>query len=45
MTAEHIAARFPTDIKWAVAGRSAEKLQKVAAECETINADRIQPSG
>ncbi|KAF3010182.1 hypothetical protein E8E14_009172 [Neopestalotiopsis sp. 37M] len=43
MTAEHIAARFPTDIKWAVAGRSAEKLQKVAAECETINADRIQP--
>ncbi|ETS75712.1 hypothetical protein PFICI_12656 [Pestalotiopsis fici W106-1] len=43
MTAEHIAARFPTDTKWALAGRSAEKLQKVVAECKTINADRIQP--
>lgn len=43
MTAEHIAAHFPTDVKWAVAGRSAEKLQKTVDECKAINPDRIQP--
>lgn len=43
MTAEHIAAHFPTDIRWAVAGRSAEKLQKTVDECKAINTDRIQP--
>lgn len=43
MTAEHIAAHFPTDVKWAVAGRSAEKLQKTVDECKAINTDRIQP--
>ncbi|KAI1844718.1 hypothetical protein JX266_009174 [Neoarthrinium moseri] len=43
MTAEHIAARFPTDTKWAVAGRSADKLQKVVSECKALNPDRIQP--
>jgi short subunit dehydrogenase-like uncharacterized protein len=43
MTAEHIATHFPTDTKWAVAGRSVEKLQKVVAECKALKADRIQP--
>jgi short subunit dehydrogenase-like uncharacterized protein len=43
MTAEHIATQFPTDTKWAVAGRSAEKLQKVVSECKALNSDRIQP--
>ncbi|KAH6661305.1 Saccharopine dehydrogenase-domain-containing protein [Truncatella angustata] len=43
MTAEHIAAHFPTDLRWAVAGRSSEKLRNVVAECKALNADRIQP--
>lgn len=43
MTAEHIAANLPTDLKWAVAGRSEEKLKNVVAECRRINADRVQP--
>ncbi|KAI0127572.1 Saccharopine dehydrogenase-domain-containing protein [Xylariales sp. AK1849] len=43
MTAEHIAAQFPTDCRWAVAGRSAEKLQKVVSECKALGGDRIQP--
>lgn len=43
LTAEHIASSLPTDLKWAIAGRSAAKLEAVAAECKGINADRIQP--
>lgn len=43
LTAEHIAAHFPTDLKWAVAGRSLGKLQKVVSRCMDVNADRVQP--
>lgn len=44
LTAEHIATNLPTDLKWAIAGRSASKLDAVAAECKSLNPDRIQPS-
>ena len=43
MTAEHIAERLPTDLKWAVAGRSEEKLKRVVSECQKLNPNRIQP--
>jgi hypothetical protein len=44
LTAENIAAYLPTDIRWAVAGRSQKKLEEVVAVCRAINPDRIQPS-
>lgn len=43
LTAEHIATHLPTDIKWAIAGRSSSKLEAVAAECKALNPDRSQP--
>jgi len=43
LTAEHIATSLPTDLKWAIAGRSTSKLEAVAADCKTLNPDRIQP--
>ncbi|KAI9047881.1 hypothetical protein LZ554_007683 [Drepanopeziza brunnea f. sp. 'monogermtubi'] len=44
LTAEHITTNLPTDLKWAIAGRSASKLEAVAAECKTLNPDRVQPA-
>ncbi|KUJ19561.1 uncharacterized protein LY89DRAFT_780481 [Mollisia scopiformis] len=43
LTAEQIALKLPTDLKWAIAGRSASKLEALAKECKTLNSDRIQP--
>lgn len=43
LTAEHIAKELPTDLKWAIAGRSASKLEALAKECKALNPDRIQP--
>lgn len=43
LTAEHIATNLPTDLKWAIAGRSATKLEAVAVECKALNPNRIQP--
>jgi short-subunit dehydrogenase len=43
LTAEHIATSLPTDLRWALAGRSQSKLEAVAAECKALNSDRIQP--
>lgn len=43
LTAEFIAKNFPTDVQWAIAGRSANKLEEVAAECKSLNPDRSQP--
>jgi short subunit dehydrogenase-like uncharacterized protein len=43
LTAEHITTQLPTDLKWALAGRSASKLEAIAAECRTLNPDRVQP--
>jgi short subunit dehydrogenase-like uncharacterized protein len=42
-TAEHIATYLPTDFKWAVAGRSQEKLKRLVDEIKPLNADRLQP--
>ncbi|KAI1074109.1 hypothetical protein F5B20DRAFT_574351 [Whalleya microplaca] len=43
MTAEHITTHLPTNLKWAIAGRSAEKLQNVVKECQALNPDRQAP--
>lgn len=42
-TAENVALNLPTDLKWAVAGRSREKLEKVVSQCKSLNPDRRQP--
>ncbi|KAG7146567.1 putative trans-acting enoyl reductase like protein, partial [Verticillium longisporum] len=38
--AEHIATHLPSNLRWAVAGRSESKLQTVVADCEKLNPDR-----
>ena len=43
-TAEFIAKVLPTNLKWAVAGRTASKLNKVIDEIKPLNSDRIPPS-
>ncbi|KAL3419165.1 saccharopine dehydrogenase [Phlyctema vagabunda] len=43
-TAEQIALQLPTDLKWALAGRTASKLEAVVAECKLLNPDRVQPA-
>lgn len=43
LTAEQVTTHLPTDLNWALAGRSASKLEAVAAECKILNPDRIQP--
>jgi len=43
LTAEHIATNLPTNLRWAIAGRSAAKLEVVAAECNALNLNRTQP--
>lgn len=43
-TAEHIAASFPTNLSWALAGRSREKLENIARLVKEINSDRKEPS-
>ncbi|KAI5928429.1 saccharopine dehydrogenase [Camillea tinctor] len=43
MVAEYIATHFSTDLKWAIAGRSADKLENVVRECKALNLDRPAP--
>lgn len=43
LAAEHIARTFPTNLKWAIAGRSTAALDKLSEHLKTINADRIPP--
>ncbi|KAI1430602.1 hypothetical protein GGR50DRAFT_690356 [Xylaria sp. CBS 124048] len=43
ITAEFIAEHFPTDVKWAVAGRSEQKLEGVVKKCHDLNPDRESP--
>ena len=40
---QHITTDLPTDVKWAIAGRSAEKLQNLISDLRTFNSDRKQP--
>jgi short subunit dehydrogenase-like uncharacterized protein len=42
-TAEYLQQYGPTDLKWAIAGRNATKLEGVAKELEGLNKDRKQP--
>ncbi|KAJ5952812.1 uncharacterized protein N7479_011225 [Penicillium vulpinum] len=41
--AEHIVQNLPTDLKWAIAGRSAQKIEPIAQELKAINPDRVNP--
>ena len=43
LTAEQITKFLPTDLKWAIAGRSESKLTAVAEELKIVNPDRIKP--
>ncbi|KAI1171357.1 hypothetical protein F4777DRAFT_591271 [Nemania sp. FL0916] len=43
LTAEFISSHFPTDANWAVAGRSAQKLEDVVKTCQDLNPDRKPP--
>lgn len=43
LCAEHITLALPTDLKWAVAGRSASKLFAIVDELKSFNRDRRQP--
>ena len=43
LTAEYITKNLPTDLRWALAGRSKSKLESVAAECKALGPDRLQP--
>ncbi|KAL8693043.1 MAG: hypothetical protein Q9218_002059 [Villophora microphyllina] len=42
--AEHITSSLPTDLKWAVAGRSYERLSALVEDLKSINPDRAQPA-
>ncbi|KAA6413668.1 MAG: Saccharopine dehydrogenase Homospermidine synthase [Lasallia pustulata] len=43
LCAEHIITHLPTDLRWAVAGRSASKLSAVLEELRHLNPNRLQP--
>ncbi|KAL8830289.1 MAG: hypothetical protein Q9170_005795 [Blastenia crenularia] len=44
LCAEHIAKHLPTNLKWAVSGRSHERLSAVVEEIKSYNPDRAQPA-
>lgn len=41
--AQHIVKNHPTNLKWAIAGRSAQKMEPIAQELKELNPDRTQP--
>jgi short subunit dehydrogenase-like uncharacterized protein len=43
IAATHIAEHLPTNLKWAIAGRSGVKLDALAAELKKLSPDRLQP--
>lgn len=43
LCAEYITRKLPTDLKWAVAGRSASKLSAIVNELKSFNSDRRPP--
>jgi hypothetical protein len=43
LVAEWITTHLPDDLKWAVAGRNAKKLQAVVDELTKLRPDRKQP--
>jgi short subunit dehydrogenase-like uncharacterized protein len=42
-TAEWLQQNAPTDLKWAIAGRNADKLHALAAALKELSPDRLQP--
>ncbi|KAI9170759.1 putative trans-acting enoyl reductase [Paramyrothecium foliicola] len=44
LTALAVAEQLPTDLKWAVAGRSQSKLQQLTAQINEKSPDRVQPA-
>ncbi|KAL8370110.1 hypothetical protein RB595_000470 [Gaeumannomyces hyphopodioides] len=42
--AEYIAESLPTDLSWAIAGRSRDKLEKIATDLKAQHPDRSQPA-
>ncbi|PKX99575.1 uncharacterized protein P174DRAFT_438026 [Aspergillus novofumigatus IBT 16806] len=43
LCAEHIVKNLPTNLKWALAGRSVQKIEGIAKELRTLNPDRTAP--
>jgi hypothetical protein len=43
IAAEYITKNLPTDLKWAVAGRSESKLEALVRKLKKINGDRQEP--
>ena len=43
LCAQHITTNLPTDLKWAVAGRSSHKLESLVTELQELNKDRPKP--
>lgn len=43
LVAEHITKTFPTNLKWAIAGRSIEALKTLCVKLTGLNADRTPP--
>jgi short subunit dehydrogenase-like uncharacterized protein len=41
--AEYIVKNHPTDLKWAVAGRSVNKIEPIVQELKALNPDRRAP--
>ena len=44
LCAEYITTSLPTDLKWAVSGRSHERLSAIVEELKSFNAERAQPN-
>lgn len=42
LTAEHIARNLPTDLEWAIAGRSTSKLETLTKKLNNIDSKRSQ---
>ena len=43
LCAEYITGNLPTDIKWAIAGRSQPKLEALVSDLKTQDQDRSPP--
>ena len=43
LCAEYISTSLPTNLKWAIAGRSEKKLLAIKDELEAMSTDRLQP--
>ena len=43
LCAEYISTNLPTNLKWAIAGRSEKKLLAIKDELAIMSTDRLQP--